>query len=407
MMDNLHPGWPRIKVFVLLGLDYIDDGSFWYRDGGLIVRSLRELGADAWLVTFGPELQSSDPQTPIITAPRALLADPAWWKAQAPYGVLFMLWGASRFEPIRQAARQATARVIERLDTNGVKSPRVWFWNYFMTNWVDQLDNGSNAVLAPALALGRTLALYALPDILDKKLTSGLSRMPLVTAESPIAVERVRRWIRALGFPTPRMQCIPHPVDLDDVVVDPAVERQNRVIAVGRWQDKVKNLPLVLKVLADFLALHPDWSALLVGRLPQDFERRLSPIPPAIRARLQALGPIPHDQLSRCYQSSKIYLLGSWYESFNIAAAEALCCGCSMVGPADIAAVPYFVAGSAAGTVACRRTHLHLLDALCAEAQAWNAGWRDTRQIASFWRQRVGSKSVAAQYLKAFAELPG
>jgi glycosyltransferase involved in cell wall biosynthesis len=184
------------------------------------------------------------------------------------------------------------------------------------------------------------------------------------------------------------------------------VERQNHIICVGRWETKQKDLPLVLKALEDFLALQPDWSATLIGTEPRDLDQRLKRIRPEVRNRVRFAGKLPHRDLARFYQSAKIYFLASRHEGFCIAAAEALCCGCAVVGPVDTAGMQ-FVAGYASGTVSCRRSRHHLVDALCAEAAAWEAGWRDPRQIAGTWTQRVSARVVAGQYLKALRDLPG
>jgi hypothetical protein len=114
----------------------------------------------------------------------------------------------------------------------------------------------------------------------------------------------------------------------------------------------------------------------------------------------------PHREVGAICQRSKIFLMTSRTESFNIAAAEALCCGCSVVGPVEIASVPFF-AGEASGTVACRQRRSHFLDALGAEVQAWEAGMRNPGRIAQTWLAAVGSAAVAKKTLECLASLPG
>jgi glycosyltransferase involved in cell wall biosynthesis len=400
---------PRRKILVLIGLvGYRDDGSVWYREAGLITRSLRQLGMDAWLVVFGPELtQSEDLEKPLIYAPIEMLEDPAWWKSQAPYGVVTMLWGASRYARIRSAVLQATPRLIEKLDTDGVKSPRVWFSDYVRVVWVHLMDHGKplQRALAPFIAFARAVALYLFPGLLDRKLVTGLAAIPVVAAESPIAVERLKRWSRGLGVTPPRMACIHHPVDYEQLLQGPPVERKNKIIAVGRMQSAQKNLPLMLEVLEEFLRVYPDWSAEIIGRLPDNLDSLLAPIPPETRKRIVFTGPVPHDDLGAHYRSSKIYLMTSRHEAFCNTASEALCCGCSVVGPVDTAGIP-FVTAYGSGTVSCRQTKEHFLDALCAEVESWNAGWRDPERISSEWIQRLGAPAVGGKILDTLDAIP-
>ena len=392
------------KILVLIGLPYSD--GYWHRDSGLIARSLRAIGADAWLVGFGEESQNADTSRPVITAPREMLEDPAWWKAQSPYGVVLTLWGSSRFEKIRAAAIQATPRVIEKLDTDGVKSPRVWLWEHIVVCRMHLIDHGKcNRLFAPFVAVMRSLGTWAFPALLDKKLTAGLSRVPVVAAECPVAVERVRRWIRTMGFESPTMACIPHPVDETDIRFDPSVPRGNKIVAVGRWTTEQKNLPLLLEVLNDFLARHPDWSAEIVGQMPKDIDNKTLGIPKQILSRINMPGLVQHEKLAWYYQSSKIYLLTSRHEGFCNTVSESLCCGCSVVGPADASGIVY-VASYASGTISCRKSKYHLLDALYAEVEAWKDGWRDPQKIAQEWSGKLGARAVAEKILQTLGEIP-
>ncbi len=119
------------------------------------------------------------------------------------------------------------------------------------------------------------------------------------------------------------------------------------VIAVGRWDEAVKGWPLLLDIARRFLPLYPDWKMVVVGGLPNFSESEKQEL--AALDRLVLTGKLEHQQLSQWNRKAKIYLLTSHCETFNIAAAEALCCGCSVVGPAQIASASYF-AGNQSGT---------------------------------------------------------
>src|SRR5690606_19663012 len=106
-----------------------------------------------------------------------------------------------------------------------------------------------------------------------------------------------------------------------------------------RWESHQKNFPLMLKVLNGVLQQHPDWTALLLGTLPRNGAKALSRLGD-VAERIVLGGSRPHAKVCEELSRSRIFVMTSRTESFGIAAAEALCCGTSVVGPAHIASVP-------------------------------------------------------------------
>jgi hypothetical protein len=385
-----------MKILAAIPLTYWEGGEFWSRDLGLVVLALRAAGHDAHFVALGQEDHATDDR-PVKLISRKTMGDPDWWRAQMADGIILNTWSATRYEDIRTAALSARCPVIEKMDTDGIRSPRTWFWRYVVENWSADRDSSSAAkrFLAWPLAFSRAVLLRIFPGLLDLKLAMTMSKMPVLAVETPVAVERIRRFVREMGQPTPRIDCIPHPVE-ELFQSSAEVARTNKVIAVGRWTAHVKNFPLLLRVLNGFLSMNENWTADVVGGLPHDLEKQLSFISPETRARIHFAGLLDHQALAARYQSSRIFVMSSRYESFNIAAAEALCCGCSVVGPVEIPSIQFFT-GRASGTPACRNSEIHLLDALCAEAEAWRRDWRDPEQISADWLKIVGAKAIVDQ----------
>jgi len=100
------------------------------------------------------------------------------------------------------------------------------------------------------------------------------------------------------------------------------------------------------------------------------------------------------------YGRSQIILITSLWESFNIAAAEALCCGCSLVGPHRDCIMRWFAAENC-GTTAERYDRQGMVDALLTEIRAWEEGGAIRRESARFWLDRVAATSVARQIVRA------
>jgi glycosyltransferase involved in cell wall biosynthesis len=231
-----------------------------------------------------------------------------------------------------------------------------------------------------------------------------MARLPVHAVESPLAVGRTQRFLRHFIQPIPKVVFIPHPVAEDYMQLDAATNRENRIVSVGRWYSFQKNFPLLVATLRDFLAVHPDWSADIIGVIPEGWDA--AQIGDAdLRARMRFHGRLPHREISALYKKAKIFFMSSRYESFNIAAAESLCCGCSVVGSGSIASVPYFISADS-GMIASRQTRAHFLDALNAEVLCWEIGMRNPEKISQTWIQRVGSKAVARQSLEALEAIP-
>ena len=82
----------------------------------------------------------------------------------------------------------------------------------------------------------------------------------------------------------------------------------------------------------------------------------------------------------------------------NISSAEALCCGCSVVGPAEIASMHEYVAASS-GTLAWTRRTEDFSDAVEAEILAWRQGQRDPVAISAHYCGLLSPEAIAQKIL--------
>ncbi|MCX6967770.1 MAG: glycosyltransferase family 4 protein [Verrucomicrobia bacterium] len=391
-------------ILAAIPLNYSDGDPFWGRDMGLIVSGLRTLGVDARLVALGRR-ENHPADLPLVLGTLDDFQDPDWWQKLHPSGIILNTWSAPRYDLIRKAALSATPCVVEKLDSDGVRAPEIWPWKFAFSIFGGCLDSGKfwQKALAPAIALLR-LSLMAFPSLLYRRMALSMAQLPVHAAESPIAVARTQRFLRRFLNPIPKVVFIPHPVAEDYMKADQETPRENRIVSVGRWPAFQKNFPLLLETLQKFLALHPHWSADIVGELPRGWNA--DRVHPCVRERIRFHGRLPHKQISALYKTAKVFFMSSRYESFNIAAAEALCCGCSLVGSGEIASVSYFTSTNS-GTSVCRQTSPHFLDALCAEAALWEEGARNPEEISRTWISRVGSKAVAQKVLDCLESIKG
>jgi len=391
------------RILFAIPLPYGPDWGFWTRDSGLIVLTLRAMGYDAWLVALG-DSNTVTTGCPILPVSLETMKSADWWRQQRPDAVVLNTWSAPRYDAIRIAALAATPRVVERLDTNGARSARLFPKPYFTRTWGEYAEKLPPLTrwfaLLPAAA--RTALLYSFPRLMDERMAATMKRLPAVIVESPVAAARMEQMFEKFTGTSHRVAMIPHPVNEAAIHYD-RTPKENQIITVGRWATVQKDYPMLRKVLKEFLQRHPDWRAIVVG----------SGVPPNDRVcgggeewcrRITFHEKLTHDQLAVEYNKSKIYLMVSRFESFCIAAGEALCSGCSVVG-SDAVPSSYYFAETESGNVAQARTAKGFQKALDSEVECWTNGRRNPETIATISQKRMGSNAVAVATLALLEDI--
>ena len=153
-----------MRIILYTDLQAEEGRLFWHRDLGLLTKAFRDLGYEAWLVVHpatesnatpavpnkldlpreqpcvaqqglprrsaaGPDsplpARHPPPSTrhdPVIWASPSEVRNPAWWQNHQPDLVILGLWTRPKYDPIRRAALSATPRVIERADSDGMRT---------------------------------------------------------------------------------------------------------------------------------------------------------------------------------------------------------------------------------------------------------------------------------------------
>ena len=216
---------------------------------------------------------------------------------------------------------------------------------------------------------------------------------------------RVKASIWPSGEPqlAAKLRVLPHPTD-DSFSYDPSVTKENQIVAVGRWRIWQKDAPRLIKCLGEILRREPDYRASIYGDGEERLKQLASTLDLSVRERIQIHGRAAPSSLVEAYRRSKIIFVPSRYESFHVAAAEALCCGVSVVGSP---ALPSFIdfAGAHSGTIATSRSVADLVDAAGAEITAWQEQRRDPQQISHHWRNIVSATAVGKTLVREYDTL--
>jgi glycosyltransferase involved in cell wall biosynthesis len=263
----------------------------------------------------------------LITQSQAISKE--WWTQQMPDLVILGLWTRPKYDSIRRAALSATPRVIERADSDCMRTASCGLLTYAKRRFDyfrDSTFRWPSLLSIPASIFYSFTSILATPWI-EYRLRKTLRLLPSILVETPQATALWKALARRLGADPEKIHFVPHPIQTDIFKFDPAIPKKNQIISVGRWDSYQKNLPLLLKTLRYFLDKNPTWTSLVIGSgLPAK-----SPHP-----QITFLPPLPPPDLARHMQKSKIFFFSSRYESFLIAGVEALSCGCAVVGPSEI-----------------------------------------------------------------------
>ena len=345
-----------MKILLYTDLTIRPDELFWHRDLGLLTKAFRDLGHDAYLVVHlatepgatlgapneldhpreqpfevpqvrdvaGPHSEirnSKSPIPPVLWPSPPDVRDPLWWQSQKPDLVILGLWTRPKYDPIRRAALSATPHVVERADSDGMRTASCGLLTYAKRRFDyfrDRTYRWPSLLSIPASILYSFASICATPWI-ETRLARTLKLLPAVAVETPHATVLWKSLANRLVADPEKIRCVPHPIQTDIFKFDPTIQKKNQIISVGRWESYQKNLPLLLKTLRTFLDKNPRWTSLVVGSgLPSK-----SPHP-----QITFLPSLPPSDLARHMQESKVFFFSSRYESFGLAAAEAHSCGC-------------------------------------------------------------------------------
>lgn len=388
----------HMKVATCTPVDFEASPRFFSRDTGLLCRGFQAAGVDCVVVMPGTRTDSD--VTDLVRGSSAELESADWWRSLELDLVILYAWGHPRYLGVARAIRKAGIRLIQSMDTAGLPSPYADLGTWGATTWAELVMPQPFPERLKRLA--RTARDF-LPSLFERSRLTMMNECDHLAAISPPALESIRAY--AVGLERPdvaaKLTLVPHPVS-------PAMKshdepRENRLLVVGRWgkSDAAQKDPkLTLRVIHDFLRNHDAWQAQIVGPEAASLSSLCGSWKSDQRDRLVLTDFIHHGELRDLYARSKILLCCSRFESFHIASAEAVCCGCSVV-VADhplLASTAWFTTRES-GTLAKSRTRTDLVKALLDESRAWESGQRSAAFISSVWTKELHAANIGHDLL--------
>jgi glycosyltransferase involved in cell wall biosynthesis len=388
-----------MKIFTASPLALTADS--WERDIVVLARGFASMGHQARCVRLHSPDGSDFPGVLQIGIKEMESAD--WWSNQKCDIVVVNTWGNPKFSPIIRAIKTSGAKVVIRLDSNGLNSPHCGYLGYASLTFGMEREAGRGR-LASAIKAAVKTVLYSIPAVYDRRMAQHLELADAVTIESEGAKQNL---VKALAFcgKTNLAECIhvaPHPVvpEIEEVTV--TENRRNVLMCVGRWDSYFKDARLMGRLLAETLKRFPGWKAWVFGRHPECVEREYRRQADSGSVGAVFYGPRPHSEILTAWNTAKVCLFTSRHESGPIAGEEALCLGCSLVGPPD---VPSMLTLSAPpfGTLPKTRHFRDMAAAVSEEIRKWDAGERSSAQIAEAARREFSPATICARILGGVA----
>jgi glycosyltransferase involved in cell wall biosynthesis len=328
----------------------------------------------------------------VLRVPRAELEGRAFWQTQGVEAVILYSWADPRYTRVACAIHEAGVRLFVNMDTGGLMSPFVEGATFCSSLFRAQVRQ--RGLIAGTVSAAARIAHQLLNVRLHLKRLQHMAFADVVGAVSPMATERIRKYARLFGRQdvADKTHFVSHPID--PTMRYDGTPKEERVVVVGRWDDPVKQPPLLIAVASQVLGARPDARMVIVGKQSTRCADEIVARVACARGRVIAHERLSHAELCREMGRAQVSLCTSFSEGFHTVSGEALLCGCSVVSCRSprLPSLQYFADGGRSGRM-CEKED-GLADALAAELADWAAGRRDGRRIADEWRDRVAAPAV-------------
>jgi glycosyltransferase involved in cell wall biosynthesis len=385
------------KWFTCTPVRFVGDRTFFARDSGLLCKGFQEIGIECKAIMPGPPMEVDQTEDLIRTDYRNL-EDPEWWKSLGGEGVVFYGWGSGKYVRIVRAIKESGLFLVSHMDTAGMLGVFNGLGEFSGNLWRVTMGEATHPLpgilrFAARLAYGCSVAVLRN----DISRAQHLKQADIIGAISPIALERIRKVCRIYGSEelAARVQLVPHP-NASYMSWDPSIPKERLIVAVGRWDDaKVKGTALLMQVSELCTIRDSSLSFEIYGHPSQGMRVWHDKLSPDLRERIHLMGIVPNTDVMKAYQRARISLCTSLREGYHTASAEAMCCGCSVVGP-DVPEIPsmkWFACGES-GRMAARNAE-SMAQAVWEENREWNKNARNPKVISDNWSAQLHSNRVA------------
>jgi len=356
------------------------------------VEGFLSLGHEAILVATRTSLEGF-PHPAVEVTDRAIFRDSTFW-ASLHLDVLFICTWLVHAEEM-QAARSSINCLISLSDSDGCIGIRAFPTTLFNRMLVIQ----TTFIGKVRTALWWLRQYFGIDTRVEQEVIASCKLADNIVVFSPGAGKNLKSFFcqqKHIEL-AERILVVPYPVDEQfERKCIPTNDRNDQVIAIGRWADPQKDGPLLLRALDKLLKWRPITKCIIIGTSGDDVFLDLKRNFPE---RIMILGHQSQENVMKLLDSSRCLISTSRWESGPIVAAEALLRGCSLVGPESVPSFRQFCVDTECGTMFFQRSGIAVAQALHSELLAWDEGLRSPEQISLRWRGIFTPGSVCAKLL--------
>lgn len=383
-----------MRIFTCTPIEFGGGSDFFARDSGLLCRGLQSIGVDSRAVMPGSRRQEDEADLIRTAYPNLEQAD--WWRSQAIDAVVLYAWGRPKFRKVAKAIHDAEIFLILNLDSGGPVSPLAGLRCWLHAQWI--FSGGGRGLIsllrfAKLTLRGLSVGLVVTDPLRARHLRCG----DVIASVSPQSADAFRRLCRTYGGSklSDRVTVIPHPVEPH--FRHSGIAKHRQVVCVGRWKDQLQKRPRFLtEAIGTVLEQDNEVTVVIAGEPTPNLKAWHDSLNVGARNRVTLAGRMGRKELADLLDSSRVFYSPSAYESFSIAAAEALCSGCSVVAGRSVTmpAFGWFVSeqsGQLASSDRCSEHATALLD----ELDRWDQGDRDATLMSKIWCDRLHADRIA------------
>jgi glycosyltransferase involved in cell wall biosynthesis len=230
---------------------------------------------------------------------------------------------------------------------------------------------------------------WALSRILvDRYTRKALKHASVITTYS----NYLRNRMKSLYDPKVPIYVVPNGVD-PDLFHPVSAERKNVITYVGRFA-RIKGVHILLRAMKIVRAKYPAWKLWLVG---DTFDQSMGYFKSIYNEGVTWTGYVPHENLLNIWKQSKICVVPSWGEGFEIALMEAVASG-----------VPSITTGAAERkeiytdlvTFCALNNPAALADKIIYVIENWDEQYKKALRASELARKRYSWCSIANEYLR-------
>ena len=364
------------------------DSEAFSTDPRILVQGFEQAGSKATIICGVGSRFPADTAATIVDVSK--MASPGYWRHER-FDLAVVFTHLHSHQRVVAAAATSGVYVISKGDTSGLYGPRshpLQTLRFAISSAEGAAEGVRNGWLWTKRLVSRSEYQALARPIVENLRTADCTIVEIATAR-----ENLGRFLDGLGESEllDRIHYVPNPVDPAFESMPPS-EKQRLIYAVGRWDSRQKNAPLLGATLRRYLDKDREACAVIAGGGAE------AVVAAGAIPRTDRIGVVSRKTLADYASTARICLVTSRWEGSHIGAHEALTVGATVVGT-PIPAVKAMVAEGPFGETSRAHSTRRLAHALEEEMRAWDEGGRAPGAISAFWKARLAPRAVAAQLL--------